>query len=206
MPLGASRARALEKTGNRYAMILAAILLAGCALWALGEAIMLTGAQITVVGGSVATVGMVLAGCGIWTLKDLPGMVKPGRVGIVLSAFGAFSFAMVMIIVLTSGVVGAMAEGTVGHADIVFTPFYLLALAFVVAGLLAFAIHFSKAPGAPATAALVPGALAVGHTARIFVPDLAVYHETLSIALALYLGWLGVRRVALRTPRPDPAS
>jgi hypothetical protein len=70
----------------------------------------------------------------------------------------------------------------------------------------AFAIHFSKAPGAPATAALVPAALAVGHMARVFVPDLAVYHETLSIALALYLGWLGVRRVALRTPRPDPAA
>lgn len=187
-------------------MIVAAILLIGCALWALGEAIMLSSGQITVAGGTVATLGMVLAGCGVWTLKDLPGMARPGRVGIVLSAFGAFSFAMVMIIVLTSGVLGAMSAGTVGHADIVFTPFYLLALLFVVAGLIAFALHFSKAPGAPAIAALVPAGLAVGHFLRLFVADLAVYHETLAIALALYLGWLGVRRVALarRVSAPDP--
>lgn len=187
-------------------MILAAILLFGCALWALGEAIMLTGGQIAVIGGSVATLGMALAGAGIWTLKDLPGMAKPGRVGIVLNAFGAFCFSMVMIIVLTSGVLGALAEGQITHADIVFTPFYLLALVFVVAGLVAFAIHFRKAPGAPVTAALAPAALAVGHFVRLFVPDLVAYHETLSIALALYLGWLGVHRVALARRVPQPES
>lgn len=186
-------------------MIVAAILLSGCVLWALGEAIMLTSGEITVVGGTIAAVGMALTGCGVWTLKDLPGMVRPGRVGIALSAFGAFSFAMVMIIVLTSGVLGEMRSGGVSYADIVFTPFYLLALLFVIAGLVAFALHFSKAPGAPLSAALVPAGLAVGQAGRLLVADLAVYHETLAIGLALYLGWLGVRRVALarRTPRPE---
>ncbi|WP_421953022.1 hypothetical protein [Pelagibacterium sp.] len=185
-------------------MILAVFLLVGCALWALGEAIMLTGDQITVVGGTIATVGMTLAGASIWTLKDLPGMARPGRVGIVLSAFGAFSFAMVMIIVLTSGVLGAMAEGAVRHADIVFTPFYLLALAFIVVGMSAFAIHFKTAPGAGAVAALVPAGLAAGHLIRVFIADVPAYHETLSVALALYLGWLGVRRIALARTVAQP--
>lgn len=184
-------------------MILAVTLLFGCVLWALGEAAMLTGGQVTVLSGTMVTVGMVLVGCGIWTLKDLPGMVKPGRVGIVLNAFGVFSFAMVMIIVLSSGVLYELQLGTVTFGDIVFTPFYLLALAFVIAGLVAFAIHFRVAPGAPLTAALVPAALAVGHAARLFTPDLVAYHETLSIALALYLGWLGVRRIALARQQPQ---
>ncbi|AEQ53231.1 hypothetical protein [Pelagibacterium halotolerans] len=187
-------------------MILAVILLVGCALWALGEAIMLTGDQITVLGGTIATIGMTLAGAGIWTLKDLPGMARSGRVGIALSAFGAFSFAMVMIIVLTSGVLGALADGAVHHADIVFTPFYLLALVFVVAGMTAFAIHFRSAPGAPAVAALVPAGLAAGHLVRLFAADVPAYHETLSVALALYLGWLGVRRVALARSAPRPTA
>lgn len=178
-------------------MIVAAILLFGCALWALGEAVMLTSGEITNLGGTLATMGMVAAGCGVWTLKDLPGMARPGRVGIALSAFGAFCFAMVMIIVLTSGVLGQMAAGAIGYADIVFTPFYLLALLFAVGGLIAFAIHFSKAPGAPLTATVVPAALGLGHCARLFAADFPVYHQTLSIALALYLGWLGVRRIAL---------
>ena len=185
-------------------MIVAAILLAGCALWALGEAIMLTSGGITVTGGTLATLGMALAGCGIWTLKDLPGMARPGRVGIVLSAFGAFSFAMVMVIVLTSGVLAEMEADTIRYADIVYTPFFLLALVFIFAGLVAFAIHFSKAPGAPASAALVPAGLAVGQMARLAFADLAAYHETLAIALALYLGWLGVRRVALARRVPGP--
>ncbi|WP_417579198.1 hypothetical protein [Pelagibacterium sp.] len=184
-------------------MILAALLLLGSALWALGEAIMLTGDQITVLGGTIATIGMTLAGASIWTLKDLPGMARPGRVGIALSAFGAFSFAMVVIIVLTSGVLGAMANGTIRHADIVFTPFYLLALVFVVAGMTAFAIHFKNAPGAPLVAALVPAGLAMGHVIGLFAADVPAYHETLSVALALYLGWLGVRRVALARSTPQ---
>jgi hypothetical protein len=187
-------------------MILAAILLLGCALWALGEAIMLASDQITVLGGTIVTVGMVLAGCSIWTLKDLPGMARPGRVGIVLSAFGAFSFAMVMIIVLTSGVLGAMADGAVRHADIVFTPFYLLALMFVVAGMTAFAIHFKNAPGVSVVAALVPAGLAAGHLIGLFAADMPAYHETLSVALALYLGWLGVRRVALARAVRQPVT
>ena len=185
-------------------MILAVILLLGCALWALGEAIMLTGGQITVLGGTIATIGMTLAGASVWTLKDLPGMARPGRVGIALSAFGAFCFAMVMIIVLTSGVLGAIAEGAVEHSDIVFTPFYLLALVFIVAGMSAFALHFKNAPGAPAIAALVPAGLAIGHFLRLFAADVPAYHETLSVGLALYLGWLGVRRIALARALPQP--
>ena len=111
-----------------------------------------------------------------------------------------------MIIVLTSGVLGAMADGTVRHADIVFTPFYLLALVFIVAGMSAFAIHFKAAPGAPAVAALVPAGLAAGHLMRLFAADMPAYHETLSVALALYLGWLGVRRIALArsVAQPEP--
>lgn len=176
-------------------MILGLILLAGCALWAAGEAVMLAGGAISVGAGWTVTLGMTLAGSGIWALKDLPAMVKPGRVGIALSAFGAFSFAMVFIIILTGGVLGAMAQGEVRHAQMVFTPFYLLALAFVVSGLLAFALHFRRAPGAHLILAAIPAALALGHVLRLFLADVPAYHEALSMLLALYLGALGIARL-----------
>ena len=41
---------------------------------------------------------------------------------------------------------------------------------------------------------------------RLFAADMPAYHETLSVALALYLGWLGVRRIALArsVAQPEP--
>ncbi len=173
-------------------MILSALLLAGCLLWALGELILLVSGQITVLGGTIATLGLMSVSAGIFALKDLPGMQKPGRVGIVLTAFGALSFAMVMIIILTSGVLGAMAQGAVRHADMVFTPFYLLALAFLVSGLVALAIHFRSRPDGRLWAALASG-LAIVHLARLFGADAAALHEVAGFALAFYLGALGVK-------------
>ncbi|RDE09668.1 hypothetical protein [Pelagibacterium lacus] len=176
-------------------MILALVLIAGTLLWAGGEIAMLAAGGIMPTPGWIATLGLYVAGAGCFALKDLPAVARPGRVGIVLVAFGAISFATVMTIVLTSGLLGAMAEGAVGHAQMVYTPFYLLALVFMVAGLVALALHFRAAPG-PQGAFWGAALLAVLTLARLVFASLPLYHEAVSALVALYLLWLGV--IALR--------
>lgn len=172
-------------------MILALVLVVGCTLWAAGEAAMLLAGTIAVLPGWIATLGMYVAGGGLFALKDLPAMGRPGRVGIVLAAFGAFSFATVMTIVLTSGVLGAMAEGTLRHAEMVYTPFYLLAWAFTVAGLVGLAVHFRPLEGWR-RAFWGAGLLAFFSLLRVILADLPYYHELVSAAVALYFAALGV--------------
>ncbi len=176
-------------------MILSLVLLLGCAVWVLGELATLATGGIGTVWGSIAATGMSLSAIGVFALKDLPGMGKPGRVGIVLSAFGAFSFAMVLIILLSSGALDAMAEGAIGYGDVVYTPFYILALVFTVCGLAAFALHFRAAPEAGPADFVVPALLAVGFAAELVLADLPAFHEILSAGFALYLAWLGGKRL-----------
>lgn len=174
-------------------MILTLILLAGCASWALGELIMLASGQISAAAGWAATLGIYVAGAGMFALKDLPTVGKAGRVGIALSAFGAFSFATVYTIILTAGVLGALAEGSLRHAEMVFTPFYLLALAFAIAGLISLAIHFRAAGDRVAMAGAI--FLAAAGLARLFLADIAPYHELVSALSAFYFAALGARRL-----------
>ncbi|SDG20907.1 hypothetical protein [Pelagibacterium luteolum] len=177
-------------------MILIYVLLAGSGLWAFGEIVMLSSGQAAAWAGWMATIGLYVAGAGMFALKDLPAMAKPGRVGIALSAFGAFSFATVYTIILTAGVLGAMADGTIAHAQMVYTPFYLLALAFAASGLVSLGLHF-RALGDRAGLA---GAtlLAILSLGRLILADVAAYHEAVSILVAAYFFWLGIRLLRQR--------
>lgn len=173
-------------------MIHALFLVAGALGWIAGEGLALRDG-ITPANGTITTVALLLAGAGVWALRTEPGLGRAGRVGIVLVSFGALSLAMVMIITLTSGVLGVLAAGDMGYGDVVRTPFFILALAFLVGGLGAFALHYRRAPGAAPWLAALFVALALLHTARIVHADLFALHGLANIALAALLAGLGTR-------------
>lgn len=176
-------------------MILTVMLIAGTLLWAAGEAVALLNGTLQPADGWTACIGMLLAGAGVFALKDMPAMGKPGRVGIVLIAFGALTFSMVIIITLTSGTLGELTRGTLSYADIVFTPVYFLAVVFAAAGLFALARHFLAIPSEKG---LGWGLVGLGGLTgvRPFI-GAEPYHMAVSLLLALALLGLGVRRLRM---------
>ncbi|WP_404401130.1 hypothetical protein [Pelagibacterium halotolerans] len=174
-------------------MILAPLLILSALGWAGAEIAMLATGGVGAVPGTVATLALFLLGAGIFAARSEPDMVRAGRVGIVMTAFAALSYGMVMIIVLTSGTLGAIAAGEIGYGDVVLTPFYLLALVFLEAGLIGFAVHFAKAASAPRWLARGFAALAIAHAVRLFIPGVFWWHAAANIALALMLAYLGLR-------------
>ncbi|MCD7058332.1 hypothetical protein [Pelagibacterium xiamenense] len=178
-------------------MILALLLIVSTLGWAGAEAVMLASGGVGVADGTVATVALFLVGAGIFAARSEPGMARAGRVGIVMIAFAALSYGMVMIIVLTSGTLGAIAAGEIGYGDVVLTPFYLLALIFLEAGLIGFALHFRAAP-APRWLAPAFAALAIAHAIRLIVPGAFVWHAVANAAVALLLAYLGLRALERR--------
>lgn len=189
-------------------MILNLVLLLGAVLWIAGEAMGFVAGGIGVADGWIACLGMTLAGAAIWCLKDLPDMGKPGRVGIVLVAFGCFVFAMGNIIMLTSGTLGELAAdpaaleaGGTSYMAVVFTPLYFLGLVFVVSGLFAFALHFSRARG-ELLVAVIFALLGLIHFIRLpyalIAPLDQRYHIAASLLLAAALAGLALMRLRLR--------
>lgn len=174
-------------------LILSASALAGT------ELVMLATGGISVTTGWIATFAFFAVGGGVFAVRTEPGMARAGRVGIVMIAFAAASLAMVMIIVLSSGTLGALAAGEIGYGDIVLTPFYLLALIFLEAGLIAFTLHFAKQ--GPAWLAPAFGALALVHAARLVFPGVFPLHAAANVCLALMLVYLGLRAL-VRARRP----
>lgn len=175
-------------------MVLSLLLIAGALGWLVAEAMALFSLGIGVADGTLGTVALFVLAAGIFALKDEPGMARPGRVGIVLVAFGALSFAMVLIITLTSGVLGAIANGEITYGAMVWTPFYLLALAFMVGGLAALGLHYRHRPGGMGLA-IVFGVLGLAHLARAFAIEAFWLHRGAGLATALVLAALGLRRV-----------
>lgn len=148
---------------------------------------------VGVADGTLGTIGLFVLAAGIFTLRTEAGMGRAGRVGIVLVSFAAMSFAMVLIITLTSGVLGAIANGEITYGAIVWTPFYLLALAFIIGGLAALGIHY-QAQGAWGLAVIL-GALALVHLSRAMAVEAFWLHRGAGIATALILAALGVRQL-----------
>lgn len=172
-------------------MIIALLLILAALAWAGAELAMLAGGGVGIIDGTVATVALFLIGAGIFAARTEPGMARPGRVGIVMLAFAAFSYAMVMIIVLTSGTLGAIAAGEIGYGDIVLTPFYLLALLFLATGLAAFVVHFLRT--GPRWLATVFAAAALAHVAQLVFPGAFGLAALAHASLALVLAYLGLR-------------
>lgn len=178
-------------------MILALLLIAGAGLWLAGDLIALGSGAIGVGDGWLTTLGMTLAGTGIWSFRHIAGHGRAGRVGIVLTSFGAFSFAMVMIITLTSGVLGAMEAGEFGYGAIAVTPFFLLALVFVFAGLVALAIHCARSGGSGKPIAAALAVVAIFQLVRPFAGD--AFEVQLGVQAMLAAALLIVGIAVLRT-------
>lgn len=184
-------------------MILTLLLALAAILWIVGEAMGYMAGGIGVTDGWIACLGMTLAGISIWCLKDLPGMGRPGRVGIVLVAFGCFVFAMGNIIMLTSGTLGELAvtpadleAGKTSYMAVVFTPLYVLGLIFLVAGLFAFGLHF-QAEGQMLVAGIF-ALLGLIHMARLPYALAVIldqrYHSVAALLLAAALAGLAALR------------
>lgn len=178
-------------------MILSLLLIAGALGWGVAEAIALGASSIGVLDGVLGTVALFVLAGGVFALKDEPGMARPGRVGIVLTCFGALSFGMVLIIILTSGVLGAIAGGEITYGAMVWTPFYVLALLFLVGGLGGLALHYRQDRVTQAIAAAC-AVLALAHLARLFATEAFWFHRGTALATALLLAGLGVRRLLAR--------
>ncbi len=174
-------------------MIFALVLVLGSIGLAVSQTLVLSSGDITPFNGTVAILAWTAIAMGIWGAKDLPQMARPGRVGVVMICFAALSFGMVMIITLTSGTLGALQGGDIVYGDIVYTPFYVLALIFLVAGLAGFALHF-LATGTHWLAAGC-GILAIVHAGRLFIAEIIGFHASADLALALAL--LAVSAVVL---------
>ncbi|WP_127143696.1 hypothetical protein [Pelagibacterium montanilacus] len=164
-----------------------AVLLAGAAGWIGARALALLAGGMTPTSETLGAIALALVAIGIFALRQVPGMARAGRVGIVMIAFAAISFSMVAIITLTAGVLGAIDRGEIGYGDIVLTPFYVLALVFMVAGLAGFALHY-RANG-PTWLGVGFAILTMVQAARFFGGDLVMVHLSADMAVA---GWLAL--------------
>lgn len=178
-------------------MVLLLLLIAGSAGWMAAEIMALAAGGIGVADGTLGTAALFVLAAGLFALRTEPDMGREGRVGIVLVSFGAMSFAMVLIITLTSGVLGAIANGEIGYGAMVWTPFYLLALAFMVGGLVALGLHYRRQAGG-LTLATAFGLLAVLHLARALAVDSFALHRGAGVATALVFAVLGIRKLSGR--------
>jgi hypothetical protein len=177
-------------------MLLEILLIAGALGWLASEAMALINQVIGVLDGTIGTIALFVLAAGVFALRNETGMARAGRVGIVLVSFAALSFAMVLIITLTAGVLGALANGEITYGEIVWTPFYLLALVFMVGGLVGFGLHY-RAQG-QTILAVVFGLVALAHLARIFAYDSFWLHTGAGMVTALIFAFLGMRRIAGR--------
>lgn len=174
-------------------MILALFLILAALAWAGAELTMLVTGAMSVAAGWIMTVALFTIGAGVFAVRTEPAMARAGRVGIVMIAFAAASYAMVTIIILSSGTLGALATGEIGYGDIVLTPFYLLTLVFLLAGLIGFAVHFARAKSGPVWLAPAFAVLVLVHGARLALPDVFALHAAANLGLALMLIYLGLR-------------
>lgn len=174
-------------------MVLFLLLIAGALGWAAAETMALLAGGIGVADGTLGTVALFVLAAGIFALRTEPGMDRPGRVGIVLVAFGAMCFAMVLIITLTSGVLGAIANGEITYGAMVWTPFYLLSLAFLVGGLAALGLHYRARPGGGMLAGALGGLAALHLLRAIFIESFGL-HRGAAIATALLLAGIGIAK------------
>lgn len=174
-------------------MVLLILLIAGALGWLAAETMALLAGGIGVTDGTLGAIALFILAAGVFALRTETGMGRQGRVGIVLVAFAAMSFAMVLIITLTSGVLGAIAAGEITYGAMVWTPFYLLALAFMVGGLAALGLHYG-AQGQRGLA-LILGVLALAHFSRALAIETFWLHRGAGIATALVLAALGARRI-----------
>ncbi len=181
-------------------MILTLLLVAGALGWLAAETLALAAGGIGVVDGTIGTIALFMLAIGVFSFRTEPGMARAGRVGIVLSSFAAMSFAMVLIITLTSGVLGAIANGEITYGTMVWTPFYLLALAFAIGGLVALGLHYRAQPNGVWLAAIL-GLLAFAHLSRMVAIDAFWLHRGAAMATAVVFAGLGLRQILAGRPR-----
>lgn len=182
-------------------MIFPLLLITGALFWLIGESLMLLEGGPGIVNGTLIGVALSIVAIGIWAFRDAIGMSRPGRSGIVLLCFGLVSLAMVQIIILTSGTLGALMSGEISYGDMVLTPFYLLAILFMVTGLGGFALHYRRDGSAPRWIALGFAALALVQFTRIFLPGAVPLHGIADIGVAVLLALLGVDLLRQRRSR-----
>jgi hypothetical protein len=175
-------------------MVLLVLLIAGALGWLIAETLALISGGIGIADGTLGTVALFCLAAGMFVLRTEPGMGRPGRVGIVLVSFAAMSFAMVLIITLTSGVLGAIANGEITYGAMVWTPFYLLALAFMVGGLVGLGLHY-RAQAGGRVITIVFGLLTLAHLSRAFAIEAFWLHRGAGMATALVLAALGIKRL-----------
>lgn len=178
-------------------MVLSLLLVIGALGWAISEAMALAAGGIGIADGWTGTIALFVVAAGIFTLRTEPGMAREGRVGIAMISFGAMCFAMVLIITLTSGVLGSIANGEITYGAMVWTPFYLLSLAFLISGLGALGLHYRRQSGG-LVIAIALGALAIAHLCRVFAIESFWLHRGAGIATALVLCALGVKKLMQR--------
>lgn len=173
---------------SRAPMITALLLLAGALLMVADQALALVAGVPGSPGGGRWALALGLAAIGLWTLRDEKSLDRTGRVGVAMTSFGLASMATVALM--------AMGAGGPSEAEIAPTPFYLMALVFLVAGLLGFALQTWRAPALPRALAALPAGLALLHLLRPFLAgaDLVVAAANLGLGLAL----LGLAAVLLR--------
>lgn len=179
-------------------MVLTILLIAGALSWLFGEVLMLLDGGPTVFNGTLLGVALCIVAIGIWGLKDAVGLSRPGRSGIVLVCFGVISLAMVQVILLTAGTLGALERGEISYGDIVLTPFYLLALLFMITGLASFAWHYRRQAAPERRLAPVFLALAALEVLRVVWPDTPYLHGIADMGVAALLVLLGASLIKRR--------
>ena len=180
-------------------MILSYLLLLGAALWIIGDGMALAATSIGTTSGWIACLGLTLTGCTIWGLKDLPAMARAGRVGIAMTGFAGFTFAMVNIITLTGGVLGALERAEVSYDAVVLTPLYVMAIVFAISGAVGFALHFWKNPVSKPAIGAVFVALAILQFLRLAFAQSLAFQFTASLALACAVMGLALARLGSRS-------
>lgn len=164
-------------------MLYALALIVGSLLWAAGLLIGFSAGTIESTSMSLVAAGLFLVAIGVWAQKTDPMLNRAGRVGVVMVSFGSAAFATVALLLLNAGVVS--------EAEIALTPFYLMAVLFLVSGLVAFSVYFLRAAGQPALGVAF-AALAVMHVSRPFFAGSDELHLLANLGLVTVLLVLAV--------------
>lgn len=167
-------------------MILVSTLLAGAAITALASVIALFAAPYVAPLSYALAAGQLLVAIGVWSLKEIIGMDRMGRAGIVLTSFGYGAFATTTLLATSAGIATDI--------EIARTPFFLMSATFLIPGLAALAWFTvrreSLLAGLPALIALFAGGSLLT-LLRPFLNDIAPVHAAAGIIGAVALLWAG---------------
>lgn len=168
-------------------MTLIVTLLAGVVIAVLAEVLALATTPYAGWPGSLLAFALALIAIGIWGFKDIVGLDRLGRAGIVLGFFGYAAFATTTLLAMNAGVVGDL--------EIALTPFYLMSVLFMVLGFAALALYawrgeslMTSLPGLP----VMLGLAALLYLLRPVLANWAWLHPAATLVGAFALGWIAL--------------